>query len=54
MPTPRPRQKACSPRCRFQLWKAAQRGGPELEVRIGLLVLRGLVDDLLKRVERKQ
>ena len=53
IPRPRPGQRACTPRCRFQLWKAAQRA-PDLELRIGLMVLRGLVDDLLARVERRR
>jgi predicted nucleic acid-binding Zn ribbon protein len=54
-PIPRPRagQRACSPRCRWRLWKARQPTERQA-LRAGLLLLRAQVDDLLARVERRR
>ena len=53
IPRPRRGQRACSPRCRWRLWKAARQTERQA-VRAGLLLLRAQVDDLLVRVDRRR
>jgi predicted nucleic acid-binding Zn ribbon protein len=51
------RQRACSGKCRAELSRrrhAEARQAEAQEVRIGLFVLRGMVDDLFRRVERRR
>lgn len=53
IPRPRRGQRACSPRCRWRLWKAG-RPTERQAVRDGLLLVRAQVDGLLARMDRHQ
>jgi predicted nucleic acid-binding Zn ribbon protein len=53
IPRPRRGQRACSPRCRWRLWKAG-RPTERQAGRAGLLLLRAQGDGLLARLDRRR
>ena len=51
IPKPRPRQKACSSRCRWALWKAGQQRIAQVQAERDLEI-RGLLEAALSRLGR--